>query len=760
MICGITALNQSYISSHNHRQWKRRSADVGGLLLATANSGQGKGWVGSEVGTQYAELLSDMYNQTLNAVNEHNSEYVPMSLRTPTRSRLIRSLDCWHFEPHKLPEEEILACTMILFEVLYRIEGMEEAVGVPLKQVCAFVHHLRQIYRYENTYHNFEHALDVLQATQCYLSTAYMVPPVTILLDSQRTWTAPHQQNGSLIQTLGLRDIFALYIAAIGHDVGHPGVTNVFMKNAQTPLSLVFDGRSALENLHCQLLLRVMRHHGLGVLLDDPLEGTRFRKLLIQTVLATDMSVHKDFMEHLQQETSGQRETLLQRQILACQAILKNADISNPSRPFPVAQHWAAALMEEWTAQKDLEEHFCLETSVQPSAEPLGVAKSQKFFISTFAKPLLDLSVQAIPEMARYAQHCDMNLDRWITRISDLESRNSDPSTSTSATNTTTTTTAAAATATYTKSAISPPPRSPRQPSDFQSAFPLTLPSGTASSLLATPSTTVSIANSTYSSESDRGDPQSPCESVSSSTAPPLFSPAYDLSQHAHCSSVLGPSPNIQLPPPSSDCRRHTPSSSASSIASSSHGHHRFPAMMPTSPAPSSVASSSVVSQEHEAIRAAGRLSTRQLKKSTHRNSWCVTSTMLSPSHALPTPPIPNTHNSTNYDAPSLPVGVGLGIGLGLGLGFTLDATGGNRLVKESSIAIPSPLSNGVTSSSPSPPFVGSKPLPPPPATAPSMYISPLAVSVNGVVAGGEVGGSPLLGGAAASQTKLNAVPI
>lgn len=75
-----------------------------------------------------------------------------------------------------------------------------------------------------------------------------------------------------------------------------------------------------------------MRHHGLGVLLDDPLEGTRFRKLLIQTVLATDMSVHKDFMEHLQQETSGQRETLLQRQILACQAILKNADISNPVR--------------------------------------------------------------------------------------------------------------------------------------------------------------------------------------------------------------------------------------------------------------------------------------------------------------------------------------------------------------------------------------------------------------------------------------------
>jgi hypothetical protein len=53
--------------------------------------------------------------------------------------------------------------------------------------------------------------------------------------------------------------------------------------------------------------------------------------------------------------------------------------------------------MQEWTAQAELEQHFCLEQSVQPSADPLGKAKSQIFFISAFAKPLLDLSVQAIP---------------------------------------------------------------------------------------------------------------------------------------------------------------------------------------------------------------------------------------------------------------------------------------------------------------------------------------------------------------------------
>ncbi|EAU89427.2 high-affinity phosphodiesterase [Coprinopsis cinerea okayama7 len=496
MICGAT---QSILSEHAnlHRQLKRRSADVGGLHLATGNSGQGKGWVGTEVETKYAELLSDMYNQTLNAVNEHSSTFVPTSLPKQTRSRLIRSLDCWHFEPHRLPEEEVLACGMMLFEALYRIEGMEQTIGISLKQISAFLHHLRKIYRYENTYHNYEHALDVLQATQCYLVAADMVPPVTILLEPGRIWRSSRApDDNSLVNLLRLRDIFAIYIAAIGHDVGHPGFTNVFMKNAQTPLSIVFDGHSALEQLHCQLLLRVMRHHGLGVLLDDPQEGVNFRKLLSKTVLATDMSVHEDFMQRFQDELDGRPTELAVRRVLISQALLKNADISNPSRPFPVAQHWATALMQEWLAQKKLEEHFSLEHSVQPSEDPLVVSKSQIFFISKFAKPLLDITAKAVPEMVRYAQHCDMNLERWLNRKAELEAAvdsNSPPPTS-------------------------PNPTSPRQPSDFQSAFPLTLPQAP-SVLFSTPS--VSMANSVASPDSI---PTSPSDSAVS-----FFSPVSDM---------------------------------------------------------------------------------------------------------------------------------------------------------------------------------------------------------------------------------------
>ncbi|KAF9467800.1 hypothetical protein BDZ94DRAFT_1155311 [Collybia nuda] len=488
------------------RQWRRRSADVGGLHLATGNSGQGQGWIGYSGELQYfAELLSDMYTQTLHAVQQENDpSFIPTDLSPDTRSDLIRKLDCWGFEPHKLSEEEVLSCTLILFEALFRIEGMEEAVGISLGQISSFVHHLRQIYRFENSYHNFEHALDVLQASQSYLRSAGMVPPLSILLIPGLKWKPQRAFNsGPLITTLGLPELFALYIVAIGHDVGHPGFTNLFMKNAETPLSIVFDGKSALEQMHYQLLLRVMRCHGLGSLLDSPANGMHIRKLLWQTVLATDMSVHDQFMRNFKDIIDGQLGSLCIRQVIVCQAIMKNADISNPSRPYPVSQHWATALMKEWTSQAVLEKNLDLPATVQPSDNPLVEAKSQVFFINTFAKPLLDLTVRAVPEMKTYADTCAANLNSWSTRCTELQAQ---------------------------KIEIPPPITHPRHPDDYMSAFPLTLPPShrtpqTDDHTLIWPAAIYSQSPGS-SSGSSESNPCSPTESVSSF----IFSPVSDTS--------------------------------------------------------------------------------------------------------------------------------------------------------------------------------------------------------------------------------------
>lgn len=82
--------------------------------------------------------------------------------------------------------------------------------------------------------------------------------------------------------------------------------------------------------MHYTLLLSIMHHHGLGVLLDPTKRGTSFRRLLYKTLLATDMSVHFDFMSSFQSLLNDVPLDLSKRQVLVCQALIKCADISNP----------------------------------------------------------------------------------------------------------------------------------------------------------------------------------------------------------------------------------------------------------------------------------------------------------------------------------------------------------------------------------------------------------------------------------------------
>ena len=69
--------------------------------------------------------------------------------------------------------------------------------------------------------------------------SAGAVPPVSVLINSpdDHSWI-PNTVSGSYVSLLDNEVLFALHIAAVGHDVGHPGFNNMFMVSYTSRLCL------------------------------------------------------------------------------------------------------------------------------------------------------------------------------------------------------------------------------------------------------------------------------------------------------------------------------------------------------------------------------------------------------------------------------------------------------------------------------------------------------------------------------------------
>lgn len=316
-----------------------------------------------------------------------------------------------------------------------------------------FLFAVRAIYHAPNPYHNYVHAIDVLQATYMFLLRIGVVPPWSFFLDlvpGKSVWRRPDESTvpsggagtRRARDVLRPQDVFAILMAAIGHDVGHPGLSNAFMKNAKVPLSLVYDDKSVLENMHTILVVKLLSKHGFGFLLGSPtkeqveahparaeVDGPGFRRVLYSAILATDMSLHFAWIQRLQeygaamqQGALADREQLREEdRVMVSQTLIKCADISNPTRPIDVSEHWSTVLLDEWTKQASLEEELELPVSVVAGVDARLQAKGQVGFINLFTEPLFKAAAEALPELAEFADSCVANKDTWASRLEHLE---------------------------------------------------------------------------------------------------------------------------------------------------------------------------------------------------------------------------------------------------------------------------------------------------------------------------------------------------
>ncbi|CDQ92520.1 unnamed protein product, partial [Oncorhynchus mykiss] len=103
----------------------------------------------------------------------------------------------------------------------------------------------------------------------------------------------------------------ALFSSAI-HDVDHPGVSNQFLINTNSELALMYNDASVLENHHLAVGFKLLQEDNCDIFQSlSKKQGQSLRKMVIDMVLATDMSKHMNFLADLKTMVETKKVTSL-----------------------------------------------------------------------------------------------------------------------------------------------------------------------------------------------------------------------------------------------------------------------------------------------------------------------------------------------------------------------------------------------------------------------------------------------------------------
>ncbi|XP_055331378.1 dual specificity calcium/calmodulin-dependent 3',5'-cyclic nucleotide phosphodiesterase 1A-like isoform X2 [Paramacrobiotus metropolitanus] len=232
-----------------------------------------------------------------------------------------------------------------------------------------------------NPYHNLIHAADVTQTMHWFL-----------------------YQTG-LAHWLSDLEIFASLIGAIIHDYEHTGTTNNFHVQSRSNLAMLYNDRSVLENYHLSASFALMQKDEHNILANLTKEEYReFRSLVIDMVLATDMSIHfqqiKNMKSLLSMPESIDKSKALQLVLHAC-------DISHPAKPWDLHYKWTIGVLEEFFQQGDREKELGLPFSPLCDRQTTVIPQSQIGFIDFIVEPSMTIMADMLEKILRPLQGDD-----------------------------------------------------------------------------------------------------------------------------------------------------------------------------------------------------------------------------------------------------------------------------------------------------------------------------------------------------------------
>ncbi|XP_029290368.1 cGMP-inhibited 3',5'-cyclic phosphodiesterase A-like isoform X2 [Cottoperca gobio] len=330
---------------------------------------------------------------------------------------LMSQLNNWNFPIFSLMEKTNGKCGRILSQVSYRLfedTGLFATFKIPVNEFMNYFHALENGYR-DIPYHNRVHATDVLHAVW-YLTTQAVPGLPSLITDHgsasdsdsdsgithshmgflvSKTYTVSEDGYGCLSGLIPALELMALYVAAAMHDYDHPGRTNAFLVATSAPQAVLYNDRSVLENHHAASawnLFMSRPEYNFLVNLDHG-EFKRFRFLVIEAILATDLKKHFDFLAEFNAKVGDDPSTGIDwsnenDRLLVCQMCIKLADINGPLKCKDLHLQWTEGIVNEFYEQGDEESSQGLPISPFMDRAAPQLAKLQESFITHIVGPL------------------------------------------------------------------------------------------------------------------------------------------------------------------------------------------------------------------------------------------------------------------------------------------------------------------------------------------------------------------------------------
>lgn len=312
-------------------------------------------------------------------------------VKDPSVMEALRHLEEWGFSPFKLDEVTHHLPLSTLVYALFLQWDLVRKLNLDDERLQSFLLQIERLY-HDNPYHNHIHAVDVVHCVHWFLLKCGL--------------------SGYLKEHI----LMAAILASAIHDVDHPGLNNAFQINTQSDLAILYSDRSVLENHHLATAFRLLSLPQFNFLSGTSKEVFReIREVMIEMVLATDMSMHSHFLSKWKSRIKGEELKFSDRNdvILILQIAMKCSDISNVAKPWDLNNLWVDRVTEEFFSQGDRERELHMSVSPLCDRSQPALGKGQKAFIDFVVKPLFESFCELFPAASLTMETMMENRRRW-----------------------------------------------------------------------------------------------------------------------------------------------------------------------------------------------------------------------------------------------------------------------------------------------------------------------------------------------------------